>query len=213
MPVKLDDTKHGDWLGRPDENSRAVFRQEMHRTVRQLASVPSIAVWVLFNEGWGQFDARTVADELHRLDGTRPVDHASGWHDQGGGDLRSVHVYVRRFRVPKGRDGRVLVLSEYGGRTLLLEGREYGDEKAFGYGSEQSPAGLTDWFVRLHSEQLSPAVEQGLSASVYTQLSDVEGELNGLLTYDREMLKVSPDAVRSALSQLRLGSTPVTGSD
>jgi hypothetical protein len=102
------------------------------------------------------------------------------------------------------------VLSEYGGRSLLLEGRVYADaERTFGYGREQSPAGLTDWFVRLHQEQLAPTVAQGLSASVYTQLSDVEGEVNGLLTYDREMVKASSDAVRAALSVLSL---PLTSS-
>jgi hypothetical protein len=212
LPIRLDDTKHRDWLGRPNEESRAVFRAEMRRTVQHLRNVPSVAVWVPFNEGWGQFDATSVAEELRGLDWTRPVDHASGWHDQGGGDLRSVHVYVRRFRVPRRRDRRALALSEYGGRSLLLEGRLYAEEKTFGYGSEQSPAGLTDWFVRLHEEQLAPAVTQGLSASVYTQLSDVEGELNGLLTYDREMLKVSPDAVRAALSLLRIASEPSTTS-
>ena len=205
LPIRLDDTRHRDWLGRPDQHSREVFREELRRTVRQLRNVPSLAAWVAFNEGWGQFDATSVAEELRTLDPTRPIDHASGWHDQGGGDLHSVHVYARHFRVPRGRDRRALVLSEYGGRSLLLEGRVYADaERTFGYGSEQSPAGLTDWFVGLHQEQLAPAVAQGLSASVYTQLSDVEGEVNGLLTYDREMVKVSSDAVRAALRLLSL---------
>jgi hypothetical protein len=159
---------------------------------------------VPFNEGWGQFDACAVTDELRALDPTRPVDHASGWHDQGGGDLRSLHVYRRRFRMPRrGDDDRAVVLSEYGGRMLSVEGDVFEEGPTFGYGSEETPAQLTDWFVQLHEQQLLPAVRLGLSAAVYTQLSDVEGELNGLLTYDRELLKVSPDAVRATLDRLR----------
>jgi beta-galactosidase/beta-glucuronidase len=208
LPIRLDDTKRRDWLGRPDEDSRAVFREEARRTVEHLRNVTSLAVWVPFNEGWGQFDATAVAEELRRLDPTRTVDHASGWHDQGGGDLRSVHVYVRRFRVPRRRDRRPLALSEYGGRTLRLEGHVNAEGPAFGYGSEASPAGLTDWFVRLHEGQLVPAVPGGLSASVYTQLSDVEGEVNGLLTYDREMLKVYAEGVRATMDLLHLPAPP-----
>jgi hypothetical protein len=204
LPIRLDDTRHRDWLGRPDDDSRAVFREEMRRTVRHLRNVASLAVWVPFNEGWGQFDACAVTDELRALDPTRPVDHASGWHDQGGGDLRSLHVYRRRFRMPRrGDDDRAVVLSEYGGRMLSVEGDVFEEGPTFGYGSEETPAQLTDWFVQLHEQQLLPAVRLGLSAAVYTQLSDVEGELNGLLTYDRELLKVSPDAVRATLDRLR----------
>jgi hypothetical protein len=205
LPIRLDDTGRRGWFGRPDQHSRSVFREEMRRTVAHLRNVPSLAVWVPFNEGWGQFDATAVAEELRRLDPTRPVDHASGWHDQGGGDLRSRHVYRRRFRVPRrGDDERAVALSEYGGRMLSVGGDVFEEETTFGYGREETPAELTDWFVRLHEKQLVPAVRQGLSATVYTQLSDVEGELNGLLTYDREMLKVNADAVRATLQRLRL---------
>jgi beta-galactosidase/beta-glucuronidase len=215
--VGLPDTVHRSRLGRPDEASRRVFRVELARTVEQLRNVPSIAVWVPFNEGWGQFDALAVTEDLRALDGTRPVDHASGWHDQGGGDLRSVHVYRRRFRVPRRRrdpgagDHRPLALTEYGGRSLVAgtaaPAHADGAEPVHGYGTAASAGELTRWFVRLHDEQLTPAVPHGLSATVYTQLSDVEDELNGLLGYDREMLKVEPDAVRGALARLR-GAVP-----
>jgi Glycosyl hydrolases family 2, sugar binding domain/Glycosyl hydrolases family 2, TIM barrel domain/Glycosyl hydrolases family 2 len=202
LPVRLGDTTSRDWLGRGDLDGKAVFLEELRRTVEHLRNVASLAVWVPFNEGWGQFDARAVAEQVRVLDPTRLVDHASGWHDQGGGDLKSVHVYGRRFRAPRRRDHRSLVLSEYGGHSLRVEGHVWDDEKDFGYGRERTPDDLAAAFTRLHRE-LAADVPRGLSGTVYTQLSDVEDELNGLLTYDREVLKIGEDVVRSALDALR----------
>jgi Glycosyl hydrolases family 2/Glycosyl hydrolases family 2, TIM barrel domain len=201
-PVRLGDTRRQSLLGRGDAEGRALFRQEMRRTVEHLRNATCLAVWVPFNEGWGQFDANAVASQLRRLDPTRSVDHASGWHDQGGGDLRSLHVYGRRLRRPRRRDGRAVVLSEYGGHRLLVAGHVLDDERAYGYGEQSSSAALAAWFTALH-QRLGASVPAGLSATVYTQLSDVEDELNGLLTYDREVLKVDADVVRAALALLR----------
>ena len=194
-PVRLTDTRRQGLMGRSDPAGRALFREELRRH-------PAQVVWVPFNEGWGQFEALAVTAELRALDPTRPIDHASGWHDQGGGDLDSRHVYGRRFRMPRRRDGRAVVLSEYGGHQLRVEGHVYDDEVAFGYGREPTPEDLAESFLALH-EALAADVRRGLSATVYTQLSDVEDELNGLLTYDREVLKVDADLVRAALAALR----------
>jgi glycosyl hydrolase family 2 len=202
VPVRLDDTTARDWMGRGDHDGKAVFLEELRRTVEHLRNVASLAVWVPFNEGWGQFDARAVAEQVRALDPSRVVDHASGWHDQGGGDLRSLHVYGRRFRAPRRRANRALVLSEYGGHSLRVEGHVWDDEKDFGYGRERTPDDLAAAFTRLHRE-LAADVPRGLSGTVYTQLSDVEDELNGLLTYDREVLKIGADVVRTALDALR----------
>jgi hypothetical protein len=207
FPIRMrDDTpRRQAVLGRGDPVSREEFRSELRRTVAHLRNVTSLAVWVPFNEGWGQFDAASIAGSLAGLDPTRPVDHASGWHDQGGGDLRSLHVYARRFRVPgrRRRDGRVLVLSEYGGYDLGVAGHTVG-ERRFGYRHFRTAQALGDAFRRLHAREVSPAVSRGLSASVYTQLYDVEDEVNGLLTYDREVLKLPEALVREALGLLRL---------
>ena len=191
-------------FGRRDPESRSAFRAEMRRTVALLRSVTSLAVWVPFNEGWGQFDAAGIAAEMKALDPTRSVDHASGWHDQGAGDLWSLHVYGRPFEVPPRppEERRVLVLSEYGGPTLTVPGHTWGDRE-HGYGHVTTEAELLDGFVRLHVEEIAPAVRRGLAATVYTQLSDVEGEVNGLLTYDREVLKIDPEAARAVLESLR----------
>jgi hypothetical protein len=200
-PVRLGDTARRDWMGRGDEDGKAVFRAELRRTVEHLRNVASLAVWVPFNEGWGQFDARAVAEEVRALDPTRVVDHASGWHDQGGGDLVSRHVYGRRFRVPRRRDRRALVLSEYGGYDLVVDGHTWSDHD-FGYRHFDDATSLGEAFEALHAD-LAESVPRGLSATVYTQLSDVEDELNGLLTYDREVQKLPDPVVREALGRLR----------
>jgi hypothetical protein len=202
--VRLRDHRYG-LFGRSDAAGRAEFRDELRRTVEHLRNVTSLAVWVPFNEAWGQFDALAIAAELRGLDPTRVVDHASGWHDQGGGDLRSLHVYKGRFRVPRRRRGdrRALVLSEYGGYDLVVDGHTWSDHD-FGYRHFDDAASLGEAFLRLHSD-LAATVPRGLSATVYTQLSDVEDELNGLLTYDREVQKLPDDLVRDALARLRGG--------
>jgi hypothetical protein len=202
-PLRLRDRRWR-WFGRGDAAGRDQFRTELRDTIEHLRNVVSLAVWVPFNEGWGQFDAAAIAAEVAALDPTRPVDHASGWHDQGAGDLRSLHVYFRRFRVPRRRgERRVLVLSEYGGYNLRVDGHAFND-RDFGYRRFRSPGALGDAFRRLHTEQVIPALARGLSATVYTQLSDVEDELNGLLTYDRRVLKLDEELVRGVNRQLRL---------
>ena len=199
------DRKYGQF-GRADAAGREAFRAEVRGTVQLLRSVPSIAVWVPFNEGWGQFDAADVAAELRRLDPTRTIDHASGWHDQGAGDVRSLHVYDRPFHLRRrwkwGR--RAVVLSEYGGFSLPVPGHTFITGEVFGYGRTlQTREELREAFVRLHREQIVPAVADGLAATVYTQLSDVEDEVNGLLTYDRAVLKLDPAEVREVNDELR----------
>ena len=173
FPIRLRDTRWRSVTGRADEAGRALFHEELRRTVEHLRNVASIACWVPFNEGWGQFDAAAVADRVRALDPTRLVDHASGWHDQGAGDLRSLHVYGRRFRLPRRRDHRAVALSEYGGHSLPVPGHVYDDEVDFGYGHEGSRPDLAASFTRLHERlavdvpggagghRLHPAVRRG----------------------------------------------------
>ncbi|MGA9747570.1 MAG: sugar-binding domain-containing protein [Nocardioides sp.] len=210
FPVRLGDHRHA-LLGRTDPAGRGEFREEARATVELLRSVTSLAVWVPFNEGWGQFDAAAVAAEVATLDPTRSVDHASGWHDQGAGDVWSHHVYERAFRAPRRRppEQRVLGLTEYGGYDLAVPGHTWGPEHV-GYRHFDSPEALGAAFVALHADELAPAVPAGLSATVYTQLSDVEDEVNGLLTYDREVLKLPADLVRGSLAGLYAGFRRVT---
>lgn len=209
-PVRLSD-HHYRLFAREDPGGRAEFEREVRATVALLRNVVGLAVWVPFNEGWGQFDATRIAADVARLDPTRQVDHASGWHDQGGGEIRSLHVYLRPFRLPRSRDRRVVALTEYGGYSLPVAGHVWG-AGSFGYRRFETVGALARAFTRLHVDEIEPAVRGGLAATVYTQVTDVEDELNGLLTYDRDRLKLPEGVVRAVLARLRSAApTAVTG--
>ena len=172
--------------GRETQESRRVWREESSRTIEALYSFPCIAAWVLFNEGWGQFDSEKNCDYIRSLDPTRILDAASGWFDQGAGDLRSVHNYFRKLITEK--DSRAFVISEYGGFGLFEKDHSI-QEKYYGYGLMKDQAQLIDKFRKTRKEILSLR-KSGLCAAVYTQLSDIEDECNGILTYDREIDKL-----------------------
>ena len=200
LGVHLKDRPSGR-LGRAGEAGRRQFLRDMADTVDLLYNCVCLGLWVPFNEGWGQFDALAVTDRLRALDPTRPIDHASGWHDQGGGDLKSRHVYYRPVRL-RGDGRRVLALTEFGGYSLQCPGHLASDKK-FGYRMYDHAAAWMDAVERLYETEVLPLIEsQGLSAAVYTQLSDVEDEVNGLVTYDRRLCKMDPARMRKINSKL-----------
>ena len=139
---------------------------------------------VAFNEAWGQFDAYKVWQELLRYDSTRHYDHASGWQDVGGGDLCSKHIYFRKLKL-KNDEKRILALTEFGGYSHAVKNHVFTDKK-FGYKSFNDKNSLQKAYENLYLNEVVPLIEcQLLSATVYTQVSDVEDEVNGLYTYDR----------------------------
>ena len=188
-------------FGRRSESSRLRYYEELEETVKLLYNCPSIVMWVPFNEGWGQFDARRIAGKVKKLDPTRPVDHASGWHDQGGGDVDSRHVYYKPVRL-KNDGRRVLALSEFGGYSLPIPGH-FAENKEFGYRAYRGAGEWMDAVEKLYREQVIPHIEkEGLSAAVYTQVSDVEEEVNGMMTFDRRVTKMDESrmtAINAAL--------------
>ena len=192
-------------FARTSSQGRAEYMDELEEMVLQLFNAPSVALWVPFNEGWGQFDSTFVMERLRLLDPTRPVDPASGWHDQGAGDLRSLHVYFKPFRFRRDRRGRALALSEFGGYNLRVDGHSF-NQKDYGYRRLPDAAALWRDFARLYEREVLPAVPRGLCAAVYTQLSDVEDELNGLMTYDRRVVKLDADDVRELNERLKEAS-------
>lgn len=192
-------------FARTSSRGRAEYMDELEEMVLQLFNAPSVALWVPFNEGWGQFDSTFVMERLRLLDPTRPVDPASGWHDQGAGDLRSLHVYFKPFRFRRDRRGRALALSEFGGYNLRVDGHCF-NQKDYGYRRLPDAAALWRDFARLYEREVLPAVPRGLCAAVYTQLSDVEDELNGLMTYDRRVVKLDADDVRELNERLKEAS-------
>ena len=196
--VSLDDSRYA-LFGRASSAGRVQFMQELGDMVKTLYNHPSIVLWVPFNEGWGQFDSRTAVELIESIDKTRPVDPASGWHDQGFGAFKSLHVYFRRYNHRPDKLGRAVILTEFGGYTHRVVNHAAAG-RALGYKSCRTREKLTTALRRLYWGQIQPAIARGLAAAVYTQLTDVETELNGLITYDRRALKLEPEVVRALIT-------------
>jgi len=180
---------------------RTAFAAEMERTVTQLYNHPSICYWTVFNEGWGQFSAA----EMHRLlflqDCSRFIDTTSGWFTTDATDVDSRHVYFRKVKLHAGK--KPLVLSEFGGYTWNPEGHVFNPEKTYGYKQFADREAFVSALQSLYRDEILPCVEQGLCAAVYTQLSDVEDETNGLVSYDRKVEKVLPAELAPICEQLQ----------
>ena len=194
-------------LSRAKPAGREDYAHELADTVQALRCHPCIACWVPFNEGWGQFDAGKAVQALRTLDGTRMVDEASGWFDQGGGDVHSLHNYFYPLRIRPQK--RTVALSEYGGIAWPMPGHEP-PRKTYGYGTAKDRQELTARYKKLQLKTVLPQLEKGLSALVYTQLTDVEDEVNGLFTYDRAAVKPDANAVRSVNAALAAEFARVT---
>ncbi|MBQ2896341.1 MAG: glycoside hydrolase family 2 [Oscillospiraceae bacterium] len=188
-------------FGRSKEEGRQWFLQECWETVEHLYNCPCIALWSPFNEAWGQFDALKVAEELRQRDPTRYIDHASGWHDQGWDEIKSRHIYFRRLNLKN--DGRALCLTEFGGYTHAVKGHEWAF-KPYGYRKCKTMEVVRADYESLYHYQVLPHIKKrGLTAAIYTQLSDVEQECNGLFTYDREVLKLDETRLKAINAELR----------
>lgn len=176
-------------LSREAKAGRLEFIREMKETIRLLGNHPSIAAWVIFNEGWGQFQTEDMTRIVRRLDPNRLIDQASGWFDQGGGDFSSLHNYFFKLFIRPERE-RASVLSEFGGYSYREPGH-CAKEKLYGYGICNNKKDLEKRFLERWSG-VRNLIPQGLSASIYTQWTDVEEEVNGVFTYDREVRKIEP---------------------
>ena len=192
------------YFAREDVRGREAFARELFETVNLLYNCPCVALWVPFNEGWGQFDANRAVEQISALDPTRPVDHASGWHDQKGGDVKSLHVYFKPYRFKADQYGRAVALSEFGGYGHRVAEHCF-SEKEFGYKRCKTPEALMKAFETLYEREVIPAMQKGLAAAVYTQLSDVEQETNGFVTYDREVVKFDVERVCALNARLTGG--------
>lgn len=182
---------------------RENYKQELFEMLKSLSCFTCIGCWVPFNEGWGQFDAKEIGEAVKKYDPTRIVDHASGWYDQHGGELKSVHKYVLPVRLPK-LDGRPFALTEFGGYSRIINDHCWNVEKSFGYKMYKSKESLTKAYRRLIEKEIIPLVSKGLSATIYTQVSDVEYEVNGIMTYDRELIKIDEATLRELNGKLTL---------
>lgn len=185
----------------PDLNrsleSAAAFETELRALIEGRGNHPCIVIWVPFNEGWGQYDTTRIVDFIKKLDPSRLVINTSGWTDRGVGDINDMHKYPGPG-APEPESNRATVLGEFGGLGLPLSGYTWQSEKNWGYRSFKDRESLTAAYLGLLG-QLFPLIDQkGLSAAVYTQTTDVEIEVNGLMTYDREVIKMDPERIAAA---------------
>ena len=183
--------RKNDRRAHPDKRSRQMFLDNMKAQVLQLKNHPCIAMWTIFNEGWGQFDATAAYHTLKALDDSRFVCSCSGWFRSGESDVFSRHIYFGQWHHLK-RTDKPLVLTEFGGICLAVDGHLYNPDKSYGYQSSKDSEDYRKKLLTLYRKHILPAIPKGLCAAIYTQVSDVEEEINGLLTYDRQVTK--PDA-------------------
>jgi hypothetical protein len=177
--------------------SAAEFEQELTALVEGRGAHPCIVMWVPFNEGWGQWETPRVVEKIKSLDPSRLVDDTSGWADRGVGDVNDMHKYPGPGS-PEPEQKRAIVLGEFGGLGLPIRGHTWQAEKNWGYRSFTDAATLTAAYEDLISKLFPLIEEKGLSAAIYTQTTDVEVEVNGLMTYDRAMVKMDLARVAAA---------------
>ena len=185
----------------PDAESRRIFLSAMEETVRHLRNHPCICLWTIFNEGWGQFCADDAFRRLKALDPGRFVDSTSGWFHQKATDVDSQHIYFGRLRL--GRQKRLpQLLSEFGGYVWKIPEHSFNTKKTYGYRIYKTRADFVRGIRALYAS-LVPLARQGLCGAVYTQVSDVEDETNGLFTFDRAVLKLRPEELNIMASGLQ----------
>ena len=175
-----------------DQRSEDIYRRELKALIEGKRNHPCIVVWVPFNEGWGQFKTNQILEETKKMDPTRLVDGPSGWNDHKGGDMVDVHVYPGPGMPPL-EQTRAAILGEYGGLGLPITGHLWLQSGNWGYQTFKDRQALGNAYKNLNF-RLGALVGRGLAAAVYTQTTDVEVEVNGLMTYDRAILKLPPQA-------------------
>jgi hypothetical protein len=184
-----------------DPATRDAFLRGMEATVSQLRNHPCIVYWTIFNEAWGQFDSDNVYHHLKALDDTRWIDSTSGWFRRKETDVDSRHIYFKPIKLKAG--DKPLVLSEFGGYSYKPEGHVFNTEQTYGYRKFEDAAVFASAVEKLYYDEVIPAVKAGLCAAIYTQVSDVEDETNGLLSYDRKVEKLNKDRMRPIADALQ----------
>jgi len=181
---------------------RKFFMNHSEATVDYLYNFPSVLYYTIFNEGWGQFDSERVLAKIRKHDDTRIYDSASGWYKQNGAsDVESIHCYFHKVPIENWK--KPVIVSEFGGYSFMVKTNAAFRNNVFGYGSFENKNDLTKRIVRMYQEEIIPHIKDGISGSIYTQLSDVEEELNGLYTYDRRKCKVIKQPMRHIARLIR----------
>ncbi len=202
-----DGKKHYKYFSRQDPAGREEYFEDSEAMIDLLYNVTSLALWTPFNEAWGQFESVKAYEFYREKDPTRLIDHASGWVDHGVGDANSFHIYFTPFWFPKynKEDERPIALTEFGGFSIQAKGHMYNKSKFFGYRKYYDQDKFDEAVRNLYENKLLPCIKnKGLSALIYTEVSDVEDECNGLLSYDREVIKITPEVMREINEKIKL---------
>ncbi len=179
--------RKSDCVSKPD-NAKVNFMSHTKDTIDNLYNHPCIVAYTIFNEGWGQFNSDEMYDKVKQQDKTRLVDSTSGWYAQKDNDFDSEHIYFKVKQLKPGR--RPMFITECGGYKLMKEGHFFG-RKEYGYGTCKDEKVLTERIEEMYEKMIIPGIKKGVCGCIYTQLSDVEDEINGLYTYDRQVCKVN----------------------
>ena len=198
-----------DRKGNSASRRKNFFRQHVKDTIRQLYNHPCLIAYTIFNEGWGQFESDLMYDTVKETDATRLIDATSGWFAQQKSDFDSEHIYFKLMKLNP--DKRPMLVSECGGYSYLVDGHFYAKYNHYGYGNCTDSAQLTQTIAHMYRKMLLPAIKGGVCGCIYTQLSDVEDETNGLYTYDRCVCKVDREAMRETAAALEAELREVTG--
>ena len=181
---------------------KKAFLESMKKTVNQLYNHPCVCYYTIFNEGWGQFDSDKTCEQLRKLDKTRFIDTTSGWFKNKESDVESLHVYFKEVKLPNTK--KPIVLSEFGGYTYNVKDHVFNPYKTYGYKKYESQEEYEKGIIELYERDVVPHIQNGLCASIYTQLSDVEDETNGLITYDRHIIKVDKEKMQELATKLKI---------
>ena len=190
-----------DAKGKIEGKCKEFFKQHTKETIEHLYNHPSIVAYTIFNEGWGQFNSDEMYDFVKELDSTRLADSTSGWFAQEKNDFDSEHIYFKV--IPLEPKERPLFVSECGGYTMAVEGHYYSKYAQYGYGASDTKEALTKDILYMYENMILPFVKTGVCGCVYTQLSDVEDEINGLYTYDRKVCKVVKEDMLAMAERLQ----------
>ena len=183
---------------------RDAFYEGMKKTVNQLYNHPCVVYYTIFNEGWGQFDSDRMYFLMKELDSSRIIDSTSGWFHKNESDVYSLHIYFKEIKLGKNEKNRPIILSEFGGYSYKIPEHSANLKKTYGYKKFNSQSDFENAFIALYENEVIPKIKDGLCGAIYTQVSDVEDETNGFLTYDRRECKVNAERVRAIMGKAKI---------
>lgn len=185
------------------DKAKEIFVAHSKETVEHLYNHPSICLWTVFNEGWGQFEADRLFSLVKTWDQSRFVDATSGWFWQKDSDVESLHVYFKKIKLPK-KPKKPIIVSEFGGYCYAVKEHLFDEKKSYGYRNCKTLEQYNTDFARLYETEVAPLIKKGLCATIYTQISDVEEEINGVMTYDREVVKLEKDRAGEIAKKMKI---------